>query len=111
MLQSFGRASQALPFEPLSTQGANMFYTAAKFDLTLVIDDAESNLSGVLNFSTHLFEKSTIERFASVYLQILKGFVANPQQSIVELPCMSPEDEHTLLVEWNQTQCEFPQHL
>ncbi|WP_200904265.1 condensation domain-containing protein, partial [Vibrio sp. VPAP30] len=111
MLQSFGRASQALPFEPLSAQGANAFYTAAKFDLTLAIDDAESNLSGVLNFSTHLFEKSTIERFASVYLQVIKGFVANPQQSLAELPCMSPKDEHTLLVEWNQTQCEFPQHL
>ncbi|WP_415674745.1 AMP-binding protein, partial [Vibrio neptunius] len=24
---------------------------------------------------------------------------------------MSPQDEHTLLVEWNQTQCEFPKHL
>ncbi|WP_226377097.1 condensation domain-containing protein, partial [Pantoea stewartii] len=79
MLQSFGQARQDLPFKPLGSQGSGAFYTAAKFDLTLAINDAASNLECVLNFSTHLFEKPTIKRFAAVYQHILQGFVANPQ--------------------------------
>ncbi|WP_259393886.1 amino acid adenylation domain-containing protein [Pantoea agglomerans] len=111
MLQSFGQARQDLPFKPLGSQGSGAFYTAAKFDLTLAINDAASNLECVLNFSTHLFEKPTIERFAAVYQHILQGFVARPHQLLAELPCMSPQDENTLLVEWNRTRADFPRHL
>ncbi|MBA8894224.1 amino acid adenylation domain-containing protein [Pantoea agglomerans] len=111
MLQSFGQARQDLPFKPLGSRGSGAFYTAAKFDLTLAINDAASNLECVLNFSTHLFEKPTIERFAAVYQHILQGFVASPQQLLAELPCMSPQDENTLLIEWNRTRADFPRHL
>ncbi|MBN3575976.1 class I SAM-dependent methyltransferase, partial [Vibrio neptunius] len=111
-----------LPFEKVQLEDSeeihhlaqfdmNQFVNDGQFDLSMSIDDSKPELHARISFPSHLFKEATIERFASVYLQVLKGFVANPQQSLAELPCMSPQDEHTLLVEWNQTQCEFPKHL
>ncbi|KLN66969.1 hypothetical protein, partial [Vibrio sp. VPAP30] len=85
--------------------------TLTSLDITLSVQLQHQKIIVEMRCNSILIERETLERFATCYLEVLKGFVANPQQSLAELPCMSPKDEHTLLVEWNQTQCEFPQHL
>ncbi|WP_206748320.1 condensation domain-containing protein, partial [Vibrio splendidus] len=77
----------------------NQFVNDGQFDLSMSIDDSAAGLYARISFPSHLFKEATIERFASVYQEIIKGFVANPQQSLAKLPCMSPQDENTLLVE------------
>lgn len=80
-------------------------------DITLSVRMHRDQIAIDLHSNSLLVERGTLEHFVTCYLEILKGFVGNPQQLLAELPCMTPEDEHTLLVEWNQTQSEFPQHL
>ncbi|MBA8867555.1 SAM-dependent methyltransferase/acyl carrier protein, partial [Pantoea agglomerans] len=89
----------------------NQFVNDGQFDLSISIDDSKLGLNARISYPQHLFEKLTIERFAAVYQHILQGFVARPQQLLAELPCMSPQDENTLLVEWNRTRADFPRHL
>ena len=41
---------------------------------------------------------------------LLKGIVANPQQTVGELPLLTESEKQQLLVEWNQTQTSYPDH-
>ena len=41
-------------------------------------------------------------------LVLLKSIVATPQEAVGSLCMMSAEEEHTVLVEWNDTEIVFP---
>ncbi len=83
--------------------------TTAKFDLTLSISESSQGLVGTWEYNTDLFDGSTIERMAGHFQNLLSAIVANPQQTVNELPLLSAVECHQLLVEWNQTRCEHPQ--
>ena len=40
---------------------------------------------------------------------MLEAIVANPQQRIDQLPLLTPSEQQQLLVEWNDTQVDYPQ--
>ncbi|WP_017654190.1 non-ribosomal peptide synthetase [Fortiea contorta] len=81
----------------------------AKFDLTLSIQETETELLGEWEFNTDLFDTATITRIARNYQTLLENIIANPQQPINELSILTPKEQHQLLVEWNNTQTEYPQ--
>jgi non-ribosomal peptide synthetase component F len=51
-----------------------------------------------------------ITRMVGHFQTLLKGIVANPQQTVRELPLLTESEEQQLLVEWNQTQTSYPDH-
>ncbi|MFP5265169.1 MAG: non-ribosomal peptide synthetase, partial [Blastocatellia bacterium] len=75
----------------------------AKFDLSLTFGEIEGGLSGAFQYSTDLFDESTIKRMANHYKALLETAVANPDQSIIDLEMLSLHEEHQLLIEWNDT--------
>ncbi|MCC5666144.1 amino acid adenylation domain-containing protein [Nostoc sp. CHAB 5784] len=81
----------------------------AKFDLTLFITETESGLVGNLEYNTDLFAQTSIQRMAAHLQMLLSGIVANPQQRLSELPLLSESEQHQLLLEWNNTEVEYPQ--
>ncbi|MBA8894567.1 hypothetical protein FHW09_004664, partial [Pantoea agglomerans] len=83
----------------------------ASLDIIFSVKRYDSELTAELYCDPKLFLQESLKRFVSCYLYILQGFVARPQQLLAELPCMSPQDENTLLVEWNRTRADFPRHL
>ncbi|BAU16013.1 amino acid adenylation domain-containing protein (plasmid) [Leptolyngbya sp. NIES-3755] len=98
---------------PLETSGLTLTPQAsvtntAKFDLTLVFSDSEEGLLGALEYNTDLFDDSTIARLLKHFQTLLEGIVAAPEQRLSELPLLTPEERHTLLVKWNQTATEIP---
>ncbi|WP_392535134.1 non-ribosomal peptide synthase/polyketide synthase [Nostoc sp. C117] len=82
--------------------------TTAKFDLTLSMENTADGLVGVWEYSTDLFDTSTIERMTGHFVTLLSGVVANPQQSISQLPLLTEVEQQQLLVEWNNTQADYP---
>ncbi len=82
--------------------------TIAKFDLTLSIAETAQGLVGQWEYNTGLFDGSTIERMAIHFQNLLSAIVENPQQAVSELPLLSEAERHQLLVEWNDTKCEYP---
>ncbi|NER29540.1 MAG: amino acid adenylation domain-containing protein, partial [Symploca sp. SIO1C4] len=82
----------------------------SKFDLTLSMENRADGLVGVWEYSTDLFDASTIERMTSHFVRLLEGIVSNPQQQIWQLPLLSEAEKHLLLVKPNQTQIDYPQH-
>jgi non-ribosomal peptide synthetase component F len=71
---------------------------------------AEKNgkLSGSINYSTDLFNAATIERMASHFQILLEGIVADRNRRVSDLPILTEVEKHQLLVEFNDTEAEFP---
>jgi len=80
----------------------------AKFDLSLAMEKMETGMVGVWDYNTDLFDASTIERMSSHFVTLLEAIVANPQEQISQLPLLS-EPEQQQLIEWNNTQTDYPQ--
>jgi len=81
----------------------------AKFDLTLAIGNTATGLAGVWEYNTDLFDASTIERLSGHFVTLLEAIVANPQERIDQLPLLTEVEQHQVLIEWNDTQVDYPQ--
>lgn len=80
----------------------------AKFDLTLSLTDTGNEISGHMEFSTDLWNRSSICRMLDHYNSLLKDIVANPHRPISEFPLLTETDRHRLLSEWNNTVVNYP---
>ncbi|MEH2027051.1 non-ribosomal peptide synthase/polyketide synthase [Nostoc sp.] len=83
--------------------------STAKFDLTLSMENTLTGLMGVWEYNTDLFDSSTIERMTGNFVTLLEAIVANPQERISQLPMLTASEQQQLLIEWNDTQVDYPQ--
>ena len=81
----------------------------AKFDITLVIENTHTGLVGWWEYNTDLFDSSTIERMTGHFVTLLEAIVTNPQEKISSLTLLTESESRQLLVEWNETQTDYPQ--
>ena len=79
----------------------------AKLDLTLMIFDGDP-ISAALEYSTDLFESSTISRMLAHFERLLEAAVRDPEQHISQLELLSSAERHQLLVERNDTHVPYP---
>ena len=79
-----------------------------KFDLSLVMIERSDGLEGTWEYSTDLFDEVTIVRINEHFRRLLEGIVANPNQSVWDLPILTEPEKHELLIELNDTQREYP---
>ncbi|MBD2199772.1 MULTISPECIES: non-ribosomal peptide synthetase [Calothrix] len=80
----------------------------AIFDLAVTMAETEQGLAGTIEYSTDLFNASTIERMLGHFQVLLAAIVAQPEQSLANLPLLTPFEQHQLLREWNQTAVDYP---
>ena len=80
----------------------------SKFDLMLSLRERDGKLIGFLEYSTDLFDSSTIERMFGHFRTLLEGIVADPDQPISKLPLLTQAEKHQLLVGWNDTAADYP---
>jgi amino acid adenylation domain-containing protein len=78
------------------------------FDLSLSMSDQGDAIGGALEYATDLFERSTIERLAGHFQQVLAAMVADEQQRVSALPLLCPPQRQQLLVGFNDTAAAFP---
>jgi amino acid adenylation domain-containing protein len=92
-----------LQFSPVDLGGST-----AKFDLTLEIKETNLALSCTLEYATDLFEQTTIWRILGHFIQLLEGVVADPAQTIANLPLLTRAEQDQLIAGWNQTEMAYP---
>lgn len=80
----------------------------SQFDLTLAVWETKAGLIGSWEYNSDLFEPDTIARMTSHFQTLLAAIIANPHQRIGELPLLSQQERHQLLVEWNDTYRPYP---
>src|SRR6267143_1035986 len=86
-------------------------YGVAKFDLSLELDERREAIIGRFIYNTDLFNHATMKRIAGPLATLLEGIVADPGRPIPELTLLTEPERHQLLVEWNDTEAEYPRDL
>jgi amino acid adenylation domain-containing protein len=90
----------------LRLRGVNIDSGFAKFDLWLSMLEGQGMLWTNLEYSTDLFDESTIIRMIGHLKTLLEGAVANPESRLSDLPLLT-EDEHHWLARWNDTAADY----
>src|SRR5688572_10377853 len=101
VLQNTPPQGLELPGLSLAVQAVES--VTAKFDLTLSIAEGEEGLGATFEYNTDLFEERTMARLGRHFEVLLAGIVADPGQSLGELPLLNDEERRQLVVEWNET--------
>ena len=79
-----------------------------KADLQLGLAQTAQGLTGLLGYSTELFDAPTIARLIGYYQRLLAGIVADPTSRIGDLPLLTTVERRQLLVEGNATEAPYP---
>ncbi|MBD2245045.1 non-ribosomal peptide synthetase [Nostoc sp. FACHB-888] len=66
-------------------------------------------LSLEIAYDRDRFDDDAITRMLGHLGNLLAGMVANPEQRLSDLPLLTEAEKHTLLVEWNNTEIDYPQ--
>jgi amino acid adenylation domain-containing protein/non-ribosomal peptide synthase protein (TIGR01720 family) len=80
------------------------------YPLTLVALPG-TQLSLQLSYDCRSFDAVTITQMLRHLQTLLEGIVANPGQRLKNLPLLTQQERHTLLVDWNDTEVDYPKHL
>ncbi|MDK3158298.1 amino acid adenylation domain-containing protein [Kamptonema cortianum] len=81
----------------------------AKFDLNVSLEETPTGLVARFEYNTDLFQAATIDRMAGHLQQLCAEVVAQPDACLSTFSLLSPAEQHQLLVEWNNTQVDYPQ--
>ncbi len=100
--------SADLKLPSLKTTSMTIDHKTAKFDLFLQLSDTSNGLTGWFEYSTDLFDAVTISRMAEHFQTLLEGIVADPDRCLLDLPLLTERERYQLLVEWNDTEVDYP---
>ncbi|HEU5383698.1 MAG TPA: amino acid adenylation domain-containing protein [Ktedonobacteraceae bacterium] len=103
---------QNAPYEALELSGLKLHLAltpndTSKFDLLVSVWESADGLSGSVEYSTDLFDASTIRRLLEHYKQALAAMAAQPEQRISVLPLLTAEEQEQLR-NWNAMETEYP---
>ena len=79
---------------------------AARFDLTMEIDEHEEGLRVVYEYATDLFDEATIARMHGQFAELLRQVVLRPELRLSEIPLLTATDQRVLLDDVNATAFE-----
>ncbi|QEU88460.1 non-ribosomal peptide synthase/polyketide synthase [Streptomyces viridosporus] len=111
-LQNTERATLELP--GLSVAPRAVRTGSARFDLALELgekrgaDGGHDGLDGIVEYSTDLFDRATVEKFVSRYVRLLEAVAADADRAIGRIDVLGPVERHELLVRRNDTRHEVP---
>ncbi|MBI3947384.1 MAG: amino acid adenylation domain-containing protein [Armatimonadetes bacterium] len=92
----------------LDTEPVPIDRGVAPFDLSLDARAHEGGLRLTVEYSTDLFAPDDIERMLGHLRTLLEGAAADPGRRLSELPLLTEEEHHRILVEWNDTATDYP---
>ncbi|HEX5883405.1 MAG TPA: amino acid adenylation domain-containing protein, partial [Pyrinomonadaceae bacterium] len=93
---------QGLTLRPLQIES-----NTSTFDLTLAMSDEGDFLSGLLQYSTELFDESTIGRMIEHYETLLEAIAANPEQRVSRLSLLNEAELDQLIEQSKGTKEEY----
>jgi amino acid adenylation domain-containing protein len=87
-------------------------YHISKFDILFGLGDDGDRISGEIEYSTALFDASTIERIVGFYTSLLGAMVSVDDSTPIHSLQILPEEERKqVLYDWNRTEGPYPSHL
>jgi amino acid adenylation domain-containing protein len=91
--------TKAAPYELLDS--------TAKFEISMSLRNTGDGLRGTIEYNTDLFDRSTIQRMAAHFEQLLEGICANPDARVSALPLLTASERQQIDT-WNATSVDLP---
>jgi amino acid adenylation domain-containing protein len=104
VLQNFPRQGielSQIKLAPLAFQSQR-----ANFDVTLWLSEGSVGLSGHIDYSTDLFDETTIVRLLAQLRTLLEAAVADPDRDLRDLPLLAPAERAEIVESWSRTEPE-----
>ena len=97
--------------EGFSLPGVDMLplefdYTVSKFDLSFIVREHQDKFTVILEYSTALFEASTIERMMGHLRTLMDAIVEQPEWPVGQLSMLTEQDTRQLQA-WNETAVDY----
>lgn len=83
--------------------------TYENFEWAVNASETKNKLVLECQYNTNLFDAATIRRRMAEFEVLLEGIVANPECPLQNLPILTAAEQQQLLVEWNNTQTNYPE--
>ncbi len=80
----------------------------SKFDLTLSLSQNGGHYDAELEYATDLYKAETAARMADHYTELLRSITKEADRPIDQLNLIGEDERHKILVEWNQTDRNYP---
>jgi amino acid adenylation domain-containing protein len=97
------RGSEGLKSSPLDLETS-----VSKFDLTLEGEERDNGISLKLEYSTALFDQSTIQRFIDYFRRTVSAVAGQPEAPVSSIQLLDDEDKRRVLGEFNATDGDWP---
>ncbi|HEV7784656.1 MAG TPA: condensation domain-containing protein, partial [Thermoanaerobaculia bacterium] len=81
---------------------------AAKFDMTLFLEDTGTQLLSMLEYNVDLFDGTTASRLLAHFGILLQSIANDPGRAIAELSLLAEAERHQILTAWNDTARAYP---
>lgn len=99
---------RALQLDELSLTPLALKARTAKFALTMDVKESAGGLSITVEYSTELFDHSSISRLLRHFEVLLEAAVETPRRALASLPLLTDAETHSVLTEWNDTETAYP---
>ena len=88
---------EELTIDELSFASLDLERTAAQFDIVLDMWEREDGLLGVFEYSTDLFDRTTIDRMVGHFQTLLRSVVEDETRQLADLPLLEETEREQLL--------------
>ncbi|MCE7996682.1 MAG: amino acid adenylation domain-containing protein [Roseivirga sp.] len=79
-----------------------------KFDLSLTVEEGETQIFTSISYATDLFKRETVERFTSYFESIINQVLSDCSILLSEIDILSEKERHQLLQGFNDTHADYP---
>ncbi len=80
----------------------------SKFDITFNFTEAGDELHAVVDFNSDIYSTDTIQRMLNHLEQLMQAIIQQPTEPIHTLPYLSATETDQLLLNFNDTQADYP---
>jgi len=114
VLQNTPQAGSPVDLPGVVTSWERVDQATARFDLSVSLserrgsDGSPGGVDGVVEFSTDLFDRESVESMLARLVRLWEAVVADPYQPIGRIEILSPHERRQLLLDYNDTAQDFP---
>ncbi|MFD6979035.1 plipastatin non-ribosomal peptide synthetase PpsA, partial [Bacillus subtilis] len=98
---------QDIDLREIKVRPANFAHHISLFDITLIATEISGSICCEMEFSTEVFLKATIERWADHFIEFLHAALSTPETSLAQINILSDKEKQKIVFEFNKTQVEF----
>ncbi|MGO4773900.1 condensation domain-containing protein, partial [Flavobacterium sp. W22_SRS_FK3] len=108
VLQNAPETNKELELENIKISDYDFDRVTSQFDLIMDVSDLKGVICVNLEYSTALFDQSTINRIQEHYQELLKSILSDSTQSISNLSMLTKQEEHQLVDVFNDNDVVYP---